>query len=284
MRKKSPKTLLTIAGYDPSSGAGITADLAVFASQGCFGVSAITALTVQSTLGVRRVAAVEGSLLEEMLHCLSEDLPIAGVKIGMLGTEENVLVVARFLQQRRAQKIPVPVVLDPVLRSTSGRELLSAKGMDAMHDRLLPLVDWVTPNRAELEALTHSGAATDEGVEQRSDELRRAYPGVGVVVTGGDSGDASQASDLLMDSAGEFAWLRGEKIQSKATHGTGCAFSSALLCGLADGLPAAAAARHAKEYVSGAIRHAPGLGGGRGPMNFDWARTVIAEEDDQTKV
>lgn len=280
MRKNTPKTLLTIAGYDPSSGAGITADLAVFASHGFFGVSAITALTVQSTLGVQRVQAVNGSLLEQTLLCLEEDFVNSGIKIGMLATEENVVVVARFLEQRRARGLRAAVVLDPVLRSTSGSELLSARGLSAMRDLLLPLVDWVTPNRAELGALTHSETATEDAVERRAQNLMRIYPGLGIVVTGGDAGDASLASDLLMDSAGECAWLRSEKFQSTATHGTGCAFSSALLCGLAKGLAPAGAVREAKAYVAGAIRNAPGLGGGRGPMSLDWARAVIAEERD----
>ena len=123
------KTLLTIAGFDPSSGAGITADLAVFAAHGTFGCSAITALTVQSTLGVERVDPVDPTVLRETLACLELDLPAAGIKIGMLATREAVEVVAAYLEELRARR-PCIVVLDPVLRSSSGAALLSPEGTD----------------------------------------------------------------------------------------------------------------------------------------------------------
>jgi hydroxymethylpyrimidine/phosphomethylpyrimidine kinase len=148
------KTVLTIAGFDPSSGAGVTADLAVFAAHGLFGTSCITALTVQSTLGVQAVHPVDATILRATLKCLKEDLPPAGVKIGMLGTADAVAVVARFLEKLLAERPETVVVLDPVLRSSSGRELLSAEGLNLMRERLLPLVNWCTPNLAELALLT----------------------------------------------------------------------------------------------------------------------------------
>ncbi len=236
------KTLLTIAGFDPSSGAGVTADLAVFAAHGYFGVSAITGLTVQSTQGVRRTEAVEAELLRETLACLADDLEIAGVKIGMLTTAANVAVVADFLRT-----LAVPVVLDPVLRSSSGRALLEPAGVAALCDALLPLADWATPNRAEFAALGD------------------AQPKTGLVVTGGDD----DGSDCVI-TRGTENWLRGERIASRATHGTGCAFSSAMLCGLVGGLGGVEAARAAKEYVTEAIRRAPGIGKGIGPLELRW--------------
>src|SRR5580698_8027237 len=134
-------TVLTIAGFDPSSGAGVTADLMVFAAHGLFGTSCITALTVQSTVGVRATQPVAGEVVRATLDCLQDDLPVAGIKIGMLATAENVAAVVDFLEGIRGQGIPV--VLDPVLRSSSGRELLDAAGVVLMRERLLPLVDWV---------------------------------------------------------------------------------------------------------------------------------------------
>ena len=237
-------TLLTIAGFDPSSGAGVTADLAVFAAHGYFGVSAITALTVQSTQGVQRTEAIDAALLRETLACLADDLDIGGVKIGMLATAANVAVVAEFIAA-----LQVPIVLDPVIRSSSGRELLEAMGVTALCQDLLPLVDWATPNRAEFLALAG------------------AEPALGLVVTGGDE----DAADRVISRGGE-SWLRGERIVSRATHGTGCAFSSAMLCGLAAGLDGLEAARRAKDYVTEAIRRAPGLGKGHGPMALGWPR------------
>ena len=236
-------TLLTIAGFDPSSGAGITADLAVFAAHGFFGVSAITGLTVQSTTGVRRVQAVSPLLLRDTLACLAQDIQLTGIKIGMLATAANVAVVADFLEILPT----VPVVLDPVLRSSSGAALLDPEGIGLLRKRLLPGVSWVTPNRAE--ALL----------------LGKIPAGIDAVITGGDD----DAADLVM-AGGTETWLRGERIESRATHGTGCAFSSALLCGLAAGLDGVEAARRAKQYVAEAIRKAPAVGRGHGPMALDW--------------
>lgn len=237
------KTLLTIAGFDPSSGAGITADLAVFAAHGYFGISAITALTVQSTQGVSRTQPVAPELLRETLAYLAADIDIAGVKIGMLATAANVEVVATFL----ATLQDVPIVLDPVLRASSGRELLDPAGVEALARSLLPKVTWVTPNRSELPSL---------GV---------IPPNVGVIVTAGDS----DASDLVLANATQ-TWLHGEHLESRSTHGTGCAYASALLCNLVSAPDGLQAARNAKQYVTEAIRRAPRIGRGTGPMALYW--------------
>lgn len=259
--------MLTIAGFDPSSGAGVTADLAVFAAEGCFGTACVTALTVQSTVGVRTVEAVEARVVAETLACLWADLPADGVKIGMLATAGNVEAVAEFLT--RVRGIGVPVVLDPVLRSSSGRELLSWEGIDALKTRLLPLVDWVTPNLAELEVLAGLPVGTVDAMEEGATVLGRLFPRLGVVVTGGHLAGNS-ADDLVVAGDGTKVWLRGERIASRATHGTGCAFSSSLACGLSRGLDGVEAARAAKSYVSEAIRRAEPMGKGNGPMNLLW--------------
>lgn len=245
-------TLLTIAGFDPSSGAGVTADLAVFAAHGLYGVSAITGLTVQSTTGVRRTEPVASVLLSDTLACLAEDIDLAGIKIGMLTTAANVAVVADFLES-----LPkLPVVLDPVLRSSSGAALLDPEGIVVLRERLLPRVSWATPNRAESMVLGNLPA------------------GIDAVITGGDD----DAADLVI-AGGKETWLRGERIENRATHGTGCAFSSALLCGLVVGLDGVEAARRAKQYVAEAIRQAPAIGRGRGPMALGWPLRRLADPD-----
>ena len=260
---KHPETLLTIAGYDPSSGAGVTADLAVFAAHGFFGTSCITALTVQSTLGVRQTHAVDASIVTATLECLEDDLPAAGIKIGMLASAENVAAVAGFLDLRRNAQ----VVLDPVFVSSSGRELLSPAGVDLLCERLLPLVNWVTPNRSELARLVGRAITQRQQVEADARELGRRYPGLNIVVTGGD---AETPDDYIAQADGESHWLAGTHIESAATHGTGCAFSSALLCGLVAGEKANAGAQLAKDYVSKAIGTATRRGSGKGPMNLLW--------------
>ena len=261
------QTILTIAGFDPSSGAGITADLAVIAAHGFFGTSAITALTEQSTLGVRSMHVVAAPILDATLRCLAEDLPPAGVKIGMLGSRENVQVVVSFLQQLKTAGRTVPVVLDPVIQSSSGRELLSRGGLDLLRDELLPLVDWVTPNGLELAALTNMPVTTALEVETASKSLVDRFPGLNVVATGGD-GD--QANDLAILLDGTQKWFSGQKIDSRATHGTGCAFSTALTCRLIAAIEPLEAVGLAKHFVSEAILRAEVIGNGNGPMDLLW--------------
>ena len=258
-------TLLTIAGFDPSSGAGITADLAVFAAHGYFGTSSITALTVQSTLGVRATHPVSSQILAATLACLEDDIPAAGIKIGMLSTAENVHAVADFLERRLARGKKVPVVLDPVLQSTSGRELLTPEGMEALSARLLPLADWVTPNRAELARLAGLPVAKRHEAERAARQLQARVPGLSVVVTGGDAGSPD---DFVSHAGGTSYWLQGTRVESEATHGTGCAFSSALLCGLVANNGTAPKA--AKIYVTEAIRRATRVGHGKGPLDLLW--------------
>lgn len=270
------KTVLTIAGFDPSSGAGVTADLMVFAAHGLFGTAAITALTVQSTLGVGACHPVGGEVLEDTLQHLAADLPPTGIKIGMIGSADNLFVISRYISQLKVHHIeqaPVPVVLDPVLASSSGRELLDAEGLDALQAELLPLVDWITPNMEELAALTGlpvrakedlSGAARE--LQRRSSVGRRGEP-LGVLAKGGH---LEQPDDLVLMPEGEEHWLPGKRIATDATHGTGCALSSAFLSRLVLGDAPADAARKAKEYVAEAMRRAPGIGRGKGPMGLRW--------------
>lgn len=259
------KTVLTIAGFDPSSGAGVTADLMVFRAHGLFGLSCITGLTVQSTQGVRSSHPVAAVVVRETLDCLWDDLPVDGIKIGMLATAENVAAVADFLAQMRKRKAGVAVVLDPVLVSSSGRELLDARGVEGLRERLLPLVDWVTPNLDELAVLSGRRVRERDDLPEAARALQRASRGLNVFATGGH---LAVPDDFVLTSEGRMRWLAGERVETTSTHGTGCALSSALLCGLVRGDVDAPLA--AKEYVAGALREAAPLGKGRGPVNHLW--------------
>jgi hydroxymethylpyrimidine/phosphomethylpyrimidine kinase len=261
-RPAAPPAVLTIAGFDPSSGAGVTADLKVFAAHRLYGLAAITALTVQSTQGVRRSQSVSPQFLADTLACLAEDVEISGVKIGMLGTAEAVSVTARFLA---GSGIPRRrIVLDPIVRSSSGRTLLDAAGLERLQSELLPLVGWITPNLDELAELAAPPVSDRGSIAVAARELAARYPGLNVVVTGGH---LDPPDDYLLTAEGDERWFPGEKIQTRATHGTGCTFSSALLSQLVAGSAPAEAVARAKRYVRAAMEAAYPIGKGRGPLN-----------------
>jgi hydroxymethylpyrimidine/phosphomethylpyrimidine kinase len=262
---------LTIAGFDPGSGAGVTADLKTFAAHGVYGVACISALTVQSTQGVRAVEAVPSALVRQTLDCLADDVSLSGVKIGMLGTSGVVAEVASFLKAQASQIPRGRIVLDPVLRSTSGTPLLDRNGIQLMREQLLGCVGWITPNIHELAILIDCGldAVTREQVPEAAARLQTIAAGLGngelnVVVTGGH---LNQPDDFLRSASGEQTWLSGERIATTSTHGTGCAFSTALLCALIAGQRPSQAVASAKAYVADALRSAYPIGKGKGPMN-----------------
>jgi hydroxymethylpyrimidine/phosphomethylpyrimidine kinase len=250
----------------------VTADLAVFAAHGLYGTSCITALTVQSTMGVRASHAVGADVVSATLDCLLEDLSPAGVKIGMLASAANVLSVGKYLgQMRMAGPGHVPVVLDPVLRSSSGRELLDADGLTAVREVLLPWVGWVTPNIEELAALSGLPVGSHEELAGAARALQASVGGgrrgqaLGILAKGGH---LEPPDDLLLMPDGVEHRLRGERIETTSTHGTGCALSSAFVSRLVLGDSAVEAARGAKEYVAGALRGAVRVGHGTGPLNL----------------
>jgi hydroxymethylpyrimidine/phosphomethylpyrimidine kinase len=262
--KKRP-ILLTIAGFDPSSGAGVSADLKVFAAHGAYGMACITGLTVQSTRGVRAIEPVAAATVAATLEMLAEDVTFAGAKLGMLGNSEIAWTVNNFLESQNG----VPVVLDPVLRSSSGRDLLDLEGIRVLLTQLLRRVDWITPNVDELAQLTGMPVDQAGDVPAAAVELRRLAGEAGnnrlnVVVTGGH---LDPPDDYLLMADGISCWIPGQRIETKATHGTGCAFSSALLCNLAAGELSADAVKRAKEYVTAAMLAAYPIGGGKGPVN-----------------
>jgi hydroxymethylpyrimidine/phosphomethylpyrimidine kinase len=257
---------LTLAGFDPGSGAGVTADLKTFAAHGIYGVACISAMTVQSTLGVRAVEPLSAGLVRATLECLVEDVVLSGVKIGMLGSSAVAGEVASFLGAQ-SSKIPRErIVLDPVLRSTSGTPLIDANGVRLIRDELLHCVGWITPNIHELAILVGDDSETlsRDQVPAAAARLRDGNAELNVVVTGGHLG---QPDDFLLTASGEQSWLPGERIATNSTHGTGCAFSTAILCGLVFGLNPKEAVASAKTYVTEALRSAYPVGKGKGPMN-----------------
>jgi len=258
----TPPVVLTIAGFDPSSGAGVTADVKTIAAHACYGVSCITALTVQSTTGVRRVEPVSPELIGETLAELAADLEIAAIHIGMLGSDKVAAAVADFLDGCRNPN----VVLDPILKSSSGADLLDPAGKRLLIERLLPLAAVVTPNIDEAAAMTGLEVANPAQMKVAARKLHE-MGAAAVVVTGGH---LDQAIDLLT-----FATKRGieEEVfksprqRSNSTHGTGCAFATSIACHLALGRGLPDAVLLAKAYVASAISHAHPLGHGTGPVH-----------------
>ncbi len=289
----SPPIVLTIAGFDPSCGAGLTADLKVFAAHRLFGIACATALTVQSTRGVRRSEPVSGQLIAETLACLAADLPIAGVKIGMLGSRAAVEAVAQWLLPLRKASPGLPVVLDPVLRASSGAALLPPDALPTLLATLLPLVSILTPNLPEAALLAGMPCHTRDEVPQVARRLGKKT-GAAVLVTGGHLQDTSAPEDYLLEpdpnrdsdhGLGTGTWHAGAWVRTEATHGTGCALSSALLCRLVRGFPLQQAVPAAKRYVESALRAAYPVGEGKGPMHhlFRCDRPEPSEAADPSK-
>ena len=261
----TPPVVLTIAGFDPSSGAGITADIKTIAAHECYGVACITALTVQSTQGVRRLQAVDPKVIAETLQELTSDLGIAAVHIGTLGNEQVVAAVTDFM--RKAQ-LP-HVVLDPVLKSSSGADLLDAAGTHLLLEKLLPLVEVVTPNLNEAGMLAGLTVTDLDGMRTAAARLH-ALGAANVVVTGGDLDQSDKAVDLLSfvtARGAETEVFKAERQRSNSTHGTGCAFATALACHLAHGRGLPEAVLLAKVYISAAIANAYPVGQGVGPLH-----------------
>ena len=260
-----PPVVLTIAGFDPSSGAGVTADIKTIAAHGCYGVACVTALTVQSTSGVRRVEAVDPNLVAEILQELASDMPIIAVHIGMLGTAKVVKAVAEFLSQQGKAKAPT-VVLDPILRSSSGAELLDVLGTRMLIEKLLPLADVITPNVDEAATLTGLKVRDLEEMRAAAEKLHE-MGSTAVVITGGHLDKAIDLLSFTSKHGVQQEVFRAEKQRSNSIHGTGCAFATAVACHLALDRGIAEAALLAKTYVTAAIAAGHPLGRGTGPVH-----------------
>ena len=259
---EAPTVVLTMAGFDPSSGAGVTADIKTIAAHGCYGVACITAMTVQSTAGVKRVEPSGAELVSDTLRELSTDMKIGSVHIGMLGSGKVAKAIAEFLTRAKTPNI----VLDPILRSSSGADLIDLAGRKVMVEQLLPLATVVTPNAQEASALT--GLPVKNLDEMRGAAIKLHDMGAqSVVVTGGDMEKAVDLLSFQTKRGVQQEVFKSERQRSNSTHGTGCAFATAMACHLAldRGLPEAVLL--AKAYVSAAIAKAHPLGRGIGPVH-----------------
>ena len=258
--------VLTIAGFDPSSGAGITADIKALAAHGCYGIACITAVTVQSTRGVLRVEPLPATLVSRTLKELVSDFEIAAVKIGMLGSGPVARAVLRFVGQHRIAHS----VLDPIMRSSSGAALIDAAGLKVL-PKLMTAMEVITPNVQEASALSGVKIRSMEGVRQAAAALHQRGAR-NVVITGGEFEPLpGKIIDVLSTASGEqMEEFAAYKLASRNTHGTGCAFSTALVANLALGHSLPEAVSRAKQYVREAIRTAEPLGSGTGPLNHFW--------------
>jgi hydroxymethylpyrimidine/phosphomethylpyrimidine kinase len=257
MSDQGPPRVLSIAGSDSGGGAGIQADLKAFARCGVHGMTAITAVTAQSTIAVEAVHAIPPEMIAGQVRAVIEDIGVDAVKIGMLGTVETIEAVSRALDLVG----PVPTVLDPVMVAESGARLLDEDAIAALRELLLARVTAATPNLPEARMLT--GAAADAAPAQLARSVHALGPAF-VVVTGGHSEDAT---DLFFD--GEQAVpIQGPRHPDGAAHGSGCTHSSALAAGLAHGLAPLEAARVAREVAAEAVKDGlRGLGAGAGPVD-----------------
>lgn len=254
----APPILLTIGGFDPSCGAGVAADLKTFAAYGCYGVAAITSLTVQNTTGVEAVHNTPSAELRAQLDILEKDCEIAGVKIGMLGNRGNAVAVGEFLDAHKFAQ----VVHDPVMKSSSGTELLDAGGVKYIAAELLKRANVITPNVEEAEVLTGLEIRDVAAMEAAARKLVEI--GARAVIVKG--GHMERAVDVVFDG-NEMVQLGGDKVKTENTHGTGCTFASALLAQLAAGRGLIEAATLAKAYVTKAIEKGYAVGKGRVPLD-----------------
>jgi hydroxymethylpyrimidine kinase/phosphomethylpyrimidine kinase len=254
----APPILLSIAGFDPSCGAGVAADLKTFAAHGCYGIAAITSVTVQNTQGVEALHHTPSAELLEQLEVLAKDSEIAAVKVGMLGNRANCAVVAEFLDHHKFAH----VVHDPVMRSSSDSELLDAAGVKYLASELLKRSSVVTPNIPEAEFLTGLTIKDVAGMEAAARKL--AEMGARAVIVKG--GHLERAIDVVFDGRDAYP-LTGDKVRIENTHGTGCTFASAITAQLAVGRGLLEAATLAKAYVVKAIEKSYPVGRGRVPLD-----------------
>jgi hydroxymethylpyrimidine/phosphomethylpyrimidine kinase len=256
--------ILTIAGTDPTSGAGIQADLKTFSALGTYGLTVITALVAQNTQGVRSIHDVPQRFIGEQLDAVFDDVEVHAVKIGMLSRPEVIETVAERLEQYRAERI----VVDPVMVAKSGDRLLREDAVNALRRRLLPMATLITPNLPEAGVLLDVEPAGDEpGMMQMAKALRELGPRAALVKGGHLEGEES--IDILDDGEGEPQVLVAPRIATRNTHGTGCTLSSAIAAFLARGHRLPDAVREAKAYLTEALRTSDqlGVGHGHGPVH-----------------
>lgn len=272
------KTVLTIAGSDSSGGAGIQADIKTIEAHGLFATSAITALTAQNTLGVSGVLDVDPAFVVAQIDAVFEDIRPDAVKIGMVSSPEIVRAIACALKRCEARH----VVVDPVMVATSGSALIDDDAVSSLVEHLFPLAEVVTPNIPEARVLSGGEIASESDVESAARLIAGlvADPSRPSVLVKGGHGvtKPDSADDGLLLSDGSFHWLRGSRVDTANTHGTGCTLSSAIACGLACDLDVREAVVRAKTYVTGALCCGLDLGRGSGPLDHMWCHPRVLED------
>ena len=265
-------TIISIAGFDPSGGAGVLADIKTFAAMGCFGAAAVTSLTFQNTVAVYGAEHQTAEILRSQIEPVVNDFKIAAVKVGMIPTCEMIEAAAEIIENHALPN----VVVDTVIRSTSGYDLIDEEAIRRLIERLLPLADVITPNIAEAERLTGLEVKDLDGMKRAAARIYEmsAIPTArrtarrATLVKGGHlkAPPENEATDALFDGRG-FHIFRAPKIVTRDTHGTGCTLSSAIAALLARGCEIPDAVARAKQYLSETLRAAPGIGRGAGPLN-----------------
>jgi hydroxymethylpyrimidine/phosphomethylpyrimidine kinase len=251
---------LTIAGLDPSGGAGVVADIKTFAAFGCFGAAAIASVTFQNTTGVFGAENMWAKTVRQQLEPVFDDYDVGAVKTGMLPTKEIIETVAEIIQER----MPKYFVVDPVVRSTSGFDLINDAALAVLCEMLFPLATIVTPNLPEAERITGTEITDAESLRFAADKIR-SMGATNLLIKGGHSA-GRRAIDTLFYEGGVHEF-DSEFIKTTSTHGTGCTLATAIAANLALGKELYASIRSAKDYVTEAIRTAPGIGKGHGPLN-----------------
>ena len=266
--KKTYPVVLSIAGSDSSGGAGIQADLKTFSALGVYGATAITAITAQNTLGVHSQLALTPEIVYEQIIAVIDDIHPQAIKIGMLSNTNIVIAVADALS-----KYSIPIILDPVIVSSSGHRLLSVDAIDAIKERLLPMATLLTPNIPEMIALTNMPLASDD--EKMRAALWLMNYGINAILLKGGHEEGEIKKDILYIKSKDeihISYLSSPTIQTKNIHGTGCTLSSAIAAFIARGLSLEEAIIKAKEYITDAIRHGADIeiGKGYGPVNHSF--------------
>ncbi|PKV88120.1 bifunctional hydroxymethylpyrimidine kinase/phosphomethylpyrimidine kinase [Streptomyces sp. TLI_146] len=261
----APPRVLTVAGSDSGGGAGIQADLKTMLALGVHGMSVITAVTAQNSLGVQGAWELPAEAVRAQYRSVVDDIGVQAVKTGMLSSAALVETVAELLSATDA-----PVVVDPVGVSKHGDALLAAEALESVRTRLLPVATVATPNLDEVAQLTGVRVEDEDGMRRAAEAILAHGPRWALIKGGHLAGSASpEAADLLTDGTREH-WLRTPRLDNRHTHGTGCTLASALASGLAKGLTVPEAAVSAKEYVTGAIGAGFALGAGIGPVDHGW--------------
>ncbi len=256
--------VLIIAGSDSGGGAGVQADIKTVTALGGYAMSALTAITVQNTLGVSAIHPVPEDIVRAQIEAVVSDLGADVWKIGMLGSAALTRVVARAYRDLGAG---APLVLDPVMIAKGGAALLEADAIEVLRDELLPLAALITPNAPEAEALT--GLSVTDAAGQAEAGARLIARGARAALVKGGHIAGETIHDVLVDADG-VETFSSARIETRATHGTGCTLGSAIATGLAQGWALKDAIIRARAYLRGAILHAPGLGAGHGPLGHGW--------------